>query len=250
MSHPYELNGAGAIGRPLDLPRRGRPAESADLTQVAYGAEADSYDARTQVFQGYRDRIVGALDTGPGDVVLDVGCGTGLCFDGLRAGVGQGGSVVGIDESVEMVRLARTRAAGRGWANVSVLHSAAGVAELPVVADKALFCAVHDILQSFDALRNIFEHVRPGAQVVAGGGKFTSSWLVALNLQVRALHRPYVRSFRGFSRPWAVLAPFLDGLQVTEFALGTGFCVVGRARSVLPGRPSASFASPLRRPLC
>lgn len=238
MSHPLALGGAGALRHPDDLLREAHVGESADLTQVVYGAEADLYDERTQMFQGYRDRIVAALDTRPSDVVLDVGCGTGLCFDGLRKGVGTGGSVVGIEQSVDMVRLARRRAASRGWANVSVLHSPVALAELPVVADKALFCAVHDILQSFETLRNVFEHLRPGAQVVAGGGKFTSSWFFALNMQVSALHRPYVRSFDGFARPWAVLAPFLDDLQVTEFALGTGFCAVGRARAVIPGRPS------------
>jgi SAM-dependent methyltransferase len=206
---------------------------SRGVTQNAYGAEADRYDARTEIFQSSRDRIVALLDLRPGDVVLDVGCGTGLCFDGIRTGVGPDGGVVGIDESVDMVRLARRRAADRAWANVSVLQATAGLAEIPV-ADKVLFCAVHDVLQSFEALRNIFEHVRPGAWVVAGGGKYTSPWFLALNLYVTVLHRPYVRSFEGFARPWAVLAPFLYGLQVTEFALGTGFCAVGRARTDIP----------------
>jgi ubiquinone/menaquinone biosynthesis C-methylase UbiE len=240
MSHPLALGGAGALRHRDDLRQR-QAIGSADVPQVAYGAEADLYDARTGVFQRHRDRLVAALDTRPGDVVLDVGCGTGLCFDGLRRGVGRGGRVVGIDESVDMVRLARERAAGRGWANVSVLNSPVGGAEIPVVADRALFCTVHDILQSFDALRNVFAHLRPGARVVAGGGKFTSSWLFAVNLQMKAMHGPYVRSFEGFERPWAVLAPFLDDFQVTEFALGAGYCAVGRARKILPERPSGQW---------
>jgi ubiquinone/menaquinone biosynthesis C-methylase UbiE len=228
MSHPSGFGGAGAARRRTDFPRQRRAVESTDVTQAAYGAEADRYDARTEIFQDCRDRLVAALDTRPGDVVLDVGCGTGLCFNGLRMGVGPGGGVVGIDESVDMVRLARRRAAGRRWDNVSVLHSSVARAEIPVVADKALFCAAHDVLQSVEALRNIFEHLRPGARVVAGGGKFSSPWFLALNMQVMALHRPYVRSFEGFARPWAVLAQFLEDLQVSEFGLGTGFCAVGR----------------------
>jgi ubiquinone/menaquinone biosynthesis C-methylase UbiE len=236
MSHPLGFGGADAARHGTDFPRQRRAAASAGVTQAAYGAEADQYDVRTEVFQGCRDRIVAALDTRPGDVVLDVGCGTGLCFDGLRTGVGPGGRVVGIDESVDMVRLATKRAADRGWANVSVVHSSVGRAEIPVVADKALFCAVHDVLQSIEALRNIFEHLRPGARVVAGGGKFASPWFLALNMQVMALHRPFVRSFEGFARPWGVLAQFLEDPQVSEFAFGTGFCAVGRVRTDIPRR--------------
>jgi len=208
------------------------------VTQVAYGADADLYDGRTGRFQVYRDRLVAALEARPGDVVLDVGCGTGLCFGGLRKAVGPGGRVVGIEESADMVRLARRRAARHGWTNVSVLHSTVGGAQIPIVAVRALFCTVHDILQSFESLRKVFDHLRPGAQVVAGGGKFAASWLFALNVQLRSMHGPYVRSFEGFERPWALLAPFLDDLRVTDVALGTGYCVVGQARHVIPGHPS------------
>ena len=137
-----------------------------------------------------------------------------------------------------MVRLARRRAERHGWSNVSVLHSTVSRAEIPIVADRVLFCTVHDILQSVESLRNVFDHVRPGGQVVAGGGKFASSWLFALNVHLRAMHRPYVRSFEGFQRPWAVLAPFFEGLQVTGLALGTGYCAVGRAPTGIKGRPS------------
>jgi ubiquinone/menaquinone biosynthesis C-methylase UbiE len=236
MSHPLGFRVSGGARDRTDFPRQRRGAESTSVAHAAYGAEAGHYDARTEIFQGCRERLVAALDIRPGDLVLDVGCGTGLCFDGLRMGVGSSGGVVGIDESVDMARLAKRRVAARGWANVSVLHSSAGRAKIPVVADKALFCAAHDVLQSVEALENIFEHLRPGARVVAGGGKFTSPWFLALNMQVMGLHRPYIRSFAGFARPWAVLAQFLEDLQVSEFALGTGFCAVGRVRADIPRR--------------
>jgi SAM-dependent methyltransferase len=202
----------------------------------AYTTGADSYDARTAAFQQYRERIVDALALEPGQVVLDVGCGTGLCFSRLREGVGEEGAVVGIDESAEMASQARQRADASGWRNVSVLRCAAEQVEVTVTADRVLFCAVHDVLQSAAGLANIVSQVPPGTRVVAGGGKLASAWMGALNLQVMALHRPYVRSFEGFSRPWARLAEVLDDVEVTEFAFGTGYVAVGR---VPAGAPSA-----------
>lgn len=76
---------------PMALRDQYRARESTKVTQLAYGAEADLYDGRARRFQGYRDRLVTALDARAGDVVLDVGCGTGLCFGGLRKAVGSGG---------------------------------------------------------------------------------------------------------------------------------------------------------------
>lgn len=42
----------------------------------------------------------------PGMDILDIGCGTGILFDMLRRKVGEKGSIVGIDFSIEMARKA------------------------------------------------------------------------------------------------------------------------------------------------
>jgi len=46
------------------------------------------------------------LEVGPGMDILDIGCGTGILFDMLRRKVGDKGSIVGIDFSIEMARKA------------------------------------------------------------------------------------------------------------------------------------------------
>jgi ubiquinone/menaquinone biosynthesis C-methylase UbiE len=53
-------------------------------TAAAYQEQAPSYSRNTGAFQPYREAIVDTLPLSAGDVVLDVGCGTGLCCGLLR----------------------------------------------------------------------------------------------------------------------------------------------------------------------
>jgi trans-aconitate methyltransferase len=195
----------------------------------AYTTHARLYDERTVAFQCYRRMIVDALPLREGDVVVDVGCGTGLCFSLLVDKVGPRGRVVGVDASPDMAAQARELVAREGWSNVDIMAVPITQARIAVVADAALFCAVHDILQSDAALRTVMGQLRPGASVAAGGGKWADPWMLALNFQVRALHAPYVCDFGGFDRPWRRLEPLLQGFQVHEFALGTGYAAIGRS---------------------
>jgi SAM-dependent methyltransferase len=194
----------------------------------AYTSDAGDYDRRTSAFQEFRRVIVESLPLRPGDVVLDVGCGTGLCFPMLVGQVGPRGHVVGIDASEDMVALARGRVANGGWRNVTVIESVVAEAQIPVTADAAVFCAVHDILRSPQAVRTVVDSLRPGAWAAAGGGKWAAPWMVALNLQVWALHAPYVDTFEGFDRPWSHLESLMNDAHVEQFANGAGYVFIGR----------------------
>ena len=217
---------------------------SASRRQPAYGERARSYERDTAAFQPYRRAVVEALPLRSGEVVLDVGCGTGLCCGLLRDKVGPGGGVVGIEESPEMAAVAREHIASAGWDNVTVVRAPAEDAEIGSAADAALFCAVHDILQSPDALRNVMNHLRPGAPVAAGGGKWAAPWMMAVNIQARMLHAPYVRSFEGFGRPWNHLEQLLDDVHVRELAFGSGYVLTGRSRrSRRSGSPAVQGAA-------
>jgi trans-aconitate methyltransferase len=194
--------------------------------QAAYREHACSYDRDTGAFQPYRQAVVEALPLRQGQMVLDVGCGTGRCCGLLRDKVGPAGSVVGIEESPQMVAVAREHIACEGWRNVTVVQSCAEEAQIPPTADAALFCAVHDIMQSPGALRNVVTKLRPGAWVAAGGGKWAEPMMMGVNFMVSMLHAPYVRSFSGFDRPWRHLAQLLE--DVHEIAFGSGYIMTGR----------------------
>jgi trans-aconitate methyltransferase len=198
--------------------------------QPAYCERARSYERDTAAFQPYRRAVVEALPLRSGQVVIDVGCGTGLCCGLLRDKVGPEGCVVGIEESPEMAAVAREHIASEGWDNVTVVQAPAEDVELAPAADAALFCAVHDILQSPDALRNVVTRLRPGAWVAAGGGKWAAPMMVALNSMTSMLHTPYVRDFSGFDRPWRHLERLVQDVQVQEMAFGSGYVMTGRTR--------------------
>ena len=214
-------------------PERKNAPRRPDRGLPAYQERARFYNRDTGAFQPYRQAVVDALPVGPGDVVLDVGCGTGLCCGLLREKVGAHGGVVGIEESSEMLAVARQQARHGGWRNVSLMRSAAEDAEITEPADAALFCAVHDILQSPQAVQNIVGSLRPGAWVAAGGGKWASRLMVPVNVCIRTMHGPYVRSFDGFDRPWRHLEQVTEDVQVRELGMGAGYIMTGR----VPGPP-------------
>jgi ubiquinone/menaquinone biosynthesis C-methylase UbiE len=196
---------------------------------AGYRDLADEYDVLTASGEPYRRRAVRALALKPGEVVLDVGCGTGLNLPALCEAVGAAGRVVGIDQSAEML----TRAAARAGnlIDVTLVRAPAEEAAMPRGADAALLCGTHDILRSERALRNVLGHLRPGGRVVAGGAKWAPWWqpgAVALNLWTWQVNRPYVTTFEGFDRPWSVLERLVPDLVVEEILVGGGYVAVGR----------------------
>ena len=216
------------MGTSRNTSQAARSRARQDGPQRAYGEHARSYNRDTGAFQRYRRAVVEALPLRRGQVVLDVGCGTGLCCGLLREKVGPRGAVVGIEESPEMVTVAREHIASQGWRNVTVVESSAEDAQVAVTADAALFCAVHDIMQSPEALTNVLTKLRPGAPVAAGGGKWAAPIMVAANMMTSVLHAPYVRDFNGFDRPWGHLEQLVEDVSVREVAFGNGYVMTGR----------------------
>lgn len=203
------------------------------LFPSAYARDAAEYDTRTAAFARYRQMIVDELPLSRGDTVIDAGCGTGLCFELLQERIGPEGVLVGVDAAPDMLQLAAERVAEGGWSNVVLNCAPLEDAELPQ-ADHALFCAVHDILQSTPALDNVLGHLRSGATVAAGGGKWGPVWAIGLNASVLAMHAPYVRDFAGFDRPWEPLADRVTDFTVQEVAMGVGFVASGRVAQPAP----------------
>ncbi len=82
---------------------------SGNSSATHYREHAGDYDASAVRTMALRRHTIARLDLQPGDVVLDAGCGTGLSFALLRDKVGDGGQVIGVESSPQMMMLARQR---------------------------------------------------------------------------------------------------------------------------------------------
>ena len=107
-----------------------------------------------------------ALRAGPGDRVLDVGCGPGFYVDELAGQVGRTGSVTGVDASPQSLALARRRTEGHD--NVTLhLADATALPGADGVFDAALSVQVLEYVTDVDAaLAELHRALRPGGRLV------------------------------------------------------------------------------------
>jgi arsenite methyltransferase len=136
---------------------------------------AGQYEKFTGVLPS--DILSGALGCGDtisvanlqqGDVVLDLGCGTGV--DVLLAGlqVGPSGHVCGLDFTQTMLRLAQGHCARIGLENVSLVHG--DMTQLPFSEDHFDVVLANGVLTltfaKFDVINEVFRVLRPGGRFI------------------------------------------------------------------------------------
>lgn len=200
-----------------------------------YRRHAAGYDATAARTMALRRRTIGLLDLRPGDVVLDVACGTGLSFPLLREGVGPTGKVIGVELSHDMLARARDRVESNGWTNVVLIQGAMDDAPIDDALDAVLFNYTHDVLRSRASLEQIFASTRAGARVAVAGVKHPPWWLFPARLWRLANARPYLTTFEGLDRPWSLLERHVPALEITPVMLGTNYIGSGRASPIQSG---------------
>lgn len=192
---------------------------------------AAAYERRTFLYAGWREQLVERLAPRRGDTVLDVSCGPGLNMPALRERVGPGGLVIGIEESPELLAVARHRVRMLGWHNVRLFQSPPTSADLPSGANAALLTAADDVLQSPMRLNQLFNRLLPGARVAAGGWKLPSGLMWPLRFYVKALYGPLMGAPERLDEPWRALSAHVPNLKVGELGFGTGYLAHGTVGS-------------------
>jgi len=181
------------------------------------GATYDRYASLLSFGQDPRWRgfLVSRVDAGPGDTVLDVATGTAaVAIELVRR---TGCSVVGLDQSPEMLAAARERVRAAGLeARIELVE---GEAERLPFADGSFATLTFTYLLRYvddpgDALRELARVVRPTGTVAAlEFGLPTGLWRAAWEVYVRAL---LPLAGRALSPGWHEVGRFL-GPSIREF---------------------------------
>lgn len=112
--------------------------------------------------------VIDAMGLREGDVVADLGAGSGYFTFRLAAKVGQTGKVLAVDIQDEMLATLRQRAAALGVTNVREIKGSETDPKLPALGvDQVLMVDVyHELAYPFEVMTNVRKALKPGGRVV------------------------------------------------------------------------------------
>jgi demethylmenaquinone methyltransferase/2-methoxy-6-polyprenyl-1,4-benzoquinol methylase len=204
------------------------PSADNQLSIERYRKRAAGYDASAQRTMALRQRTIALLQLQPGQVVLDVGAGTGLSYALLLQAVGPQGRVLAFEQSPDMFSQAQARVRREGWSHLWHTREAAETVQLPEPPDAVLFNYVHDITRTPQAVANILRQCKPGARVAMAGMKFFPWWAGPLNLLAWLKNRPYNAKAADLWRPWNLVQAHCVSFHWQPTQAGMGYIAHGR----------------------
>jgi len=179
----------------------------------------------------YRRKAVNALALNRGDIVVEIGCGTGLNFSLLQQVVGPEGKIIGVDMTTHMLKKASDRVKKMGWTNVELVHEDAAEFRFPPGLGGIISTFALTLVPEFDTV------IRNGCSTLSPGGK----WVV---LDFKLPSNPFTSLFtpalifltkpfgveRGLSdrQPWESMKKYLANVSVTDLYFGFTYIASGK----------------------
>jgi ubiquinone/menaquinone biosynthesis C-methylase UbiE len=181
------------------------------------------------IFPSARRRAVAALGLKLGDVVLEIGAGSGRNLPYLVEAIGSRGTVVAVDASAGMLAEARRLVKRRGWPNVELFQHDAAKLDVDRDLDAVLFSLSYSVLPDpRPALARAWKGLRPGSRLVVMDAGLPDNLFgrmlgpIAHLLVKLAPGDPY-------SDPWSDLASYAP-VKTERFLLGIFYvCTIERA---------------------
>lgn len=162
------------------------------------------------------DLVLKALALKPGDIVADLGCGTGYFSWRMAQAVGPRGVVYGVDIQPEMIALLAENMKERGVSNVTGVVSTVDDPKLPQPVDLAIMVDVyHECSRPAEFIAAVCRSLKPGGRVVfiEYRGEDSAVPIKALHkmteaqvkLEMTAQPLDYVETFPGLPRQHVII---------------------------------------------
>lgn len=203
------------------------PRSTADARRW-YDRLSPWYDRLVDPFESTaREAGVKLLSPQGGDIVLDIGCGTGSALVDLGEAVGPTGSAIGIDLSRAMCRRSRQRIGDRHLRQTAVIHGDARSLPFPDDSFDAAFASF--VLELFDTT-DLIPVAREWRRILTPDGSLV---VVALS---RRSAGPTVRVYEWFHRRFPTHIDCRP-IHVTETLRMSGFYLDDRVEQSIAGLP-------------
>lgn len=152
--------------------------------QQIYQGKAGRYDLDVRLYRllgiriaDYRSRVVDLLRPGRGNVVVELGCGTGANFPLLIERIGPEGRLIGVDLTPEMLARAEERVQRAGWRNVELHRSDIAAYDLPKGVNRVLSTGVFGYVAEYDrVIRQAARALTPSGRMVILDVKRPERW--------------------------------------------------------------------------
>ncbi len=195
------------------------PDEAKAKAATTYNAAADRYDDPANLFwERFGRATVERLHLAPGARVLDVCCGSGASALAAAEAVGPAGSVLGIDLAVNLLELARAKAARQGLSNVAFREGDMLDLRLPATHFDAVICVfgIFFVPDMAAAVRSLWHVLRSGGTlaVTTWGLRFFEPATDAFWNAVRDVRPDLYHGFNPWDRigePAALEAVLIEG---------------------------------------
>ncbi|MBW2726565.1 MAG: class I SAM-dependent methyltransferase [Deltaproteobacteria bacterium] len=127
----------------------------------------DRFENESREVFALREALVAAAGIQPGDVVADVGAGTGAFLDPLAGAVGKTGHVVVVEISIRFVEHLRKVADEAGYDNVTAVFSSYTSATLPPASvDKIVLIDTYHHFDDYESmLGSMLDALRSGGEM-------------------------------------------------------------------------------------
>ncbi len=131
-------------------------------------------------------RLIELLKFKPGDVVADIGVGTGYIAERIAPKIGETGTLYGVDIQQEMLDILEAKMTARGLTNVKgVLGTITDPKLPPESVDVAIMVDVyHEFSHPYEMLKNICDGLKTGGRVV-----FVEYRLEDRKVPIKRLHK-------------------------------------------------------------